>query len=426
MGAKRLYLCNLIPLWELDDEKLDVDWESARARKNDIVELRVRVHDLPLALDPPDFTVRYEIKESDFLLSGGLDDEVAKIEGPTKRAADAVGRPFKVVADRDLPRGADRLKHIFLTETKGEGGRDELLVRCYWQAEERDDVSGQPEYYFDFTLDGPGGKREERSDRELVVESDAGGFGKGLGLRPGELARAAELGVAPAPLIAAAGWSKARAALGEEVELVALVTGALPDHPLTFEILDNPTPDAEVLERIDTVVEGDGPQRARWTPPRPFPVDELTHLAFRAYIEYVPEGIAYSASSSPETGGPALELHGRLELQADLRIEVVDDAGRPQAGVEYRLETPEGRLVAEGRTDKDGRISVPPTAGTDHRVLLKNASLVDASEPDPPERPPPDDAEVVFSVVRLLPPPSPGPTPSSPGSAGEEEGNGDE
>ena len=38
--AKRFYLCNLIPLWEIDEPDMDVDWPIYHAFYGDLIETR--------------------------------------------------------------------------------------------------------------------------------------------------------------------------------------------------------------------------------------------------------------------------------------------------------------------------------------------------------------------------------------------------
>ena len=83
--AKRFYLCNLIPLWEIDDAHLDVDWTQESAKNGEIVEMRVVVKDLDLNMKTPDFTIEFEVNENDVLILGGLDDRVVTI---TNKAAE--------------------------------------------------------------------------------------------------------------------------------------------------------------------------------------------------------------------------------------------------------------------------------------------------------------------------------------------------
>src|SRR5688500_11186696 len=82
--AKRFYLCNLIPLCEIDDEHLEVDWIQENAKNGEIVEMRVVVKDLDLNMKTPDFTIEFEVNENDVLLFGGLDDRVVTITNKTE------------------------------------------------------------------------------------------------------------------------------------------------------------------------------------------------------------------------------------------------------------------------------------------------------------------------------------------------------
>ena len=400
--VKRFYLCKLFPLGEIDDEKLDVDWATDRAREGDNVELRVLIHELPLNIDDPDFDVQFEINKNDFLLSGGLDDHVLTIQGPTRQSDEAEERAFKVIApDTEPPEGDERLRHIFISRPSLQNTLPRTLLRCFWKAKRQNDASSDPEYYFNFILRFSGDERSTRSDRRLTVLTNAGGFGLGLGLRPSERDRAVQLREFPQPVVRAAGWSQSRVSLGESVELIAIVEGGRSGQPITFEILSNAREDAEVYERIDSVIEADGVQRVKWTPPRPFPLDNVTVLFMRCYVVYLPEHIAYSKTASLRVGTATLELSGRLELEADLQIEVLDADGRSLKGVSYRLEMPDGSLLAQGTVNAEGLIAVPKVAGERFHLLLQEVALLDAYEPNSTERPADATGGVVFSVVQL-------------------------
>src|SRR5215212_2593137 len=139
--AKRFYLCNLIPLWEIDDDHLAVDWTQEDARNGEIVEMRVVVKDLDLNMLTPDFTIEFEINENDILLFGGLDDHVLTISSKTDK--DKEVRPISVIGENDTVPADQRLKNIFLSPLPNQA--PQKLIRAFWSATWQDDVAGLPE-----------------------------------------------------------------------------------------------------------------------------------------------------------------------------------------------------------------------------------------------------------------------------------------
>lgn len=197
--AKRFYLCNLIPLWEIDEKGMDVDWPVYHAFFGDLIEMRAEIRDRKIAWSTgdaatpqADLKIRFEVKESDFLLSGGLNDDMGTFSSHAGFGDDVKLRPIRIVQDVDQVPEADREKFIFIhwrqafertVTVKGEDGRETtstekvpeaLEVRCFWKVEEPEggDVSGSPEYYYDVYLEGKlengeGVELHERSDNEL-------------------------------------------------------------------------------------------------------------------------------------------------------------------------------------------------------------------------------------------------------------------
>lgn len=169
--SKRFYLCNLIPLWKIDLAHLEVDWTQEEARDGEVVEMRAVVK-IPLNLQQPNFSVQFEINESDYLLFGGLDDHVVTIGS---QPGDGVEhRPLMALGEADPAPVSRWLQHIFVSPMSIQNSRPWILVRAYWLAQWRDDVAGKPEYYFDFKLiDVASVEHIERSDRELTVSAES-------------------------------------------------------------------------------------------------------------------------------------------------------------------------------------------------------------------------------------------------------------
>jgi phosphatidylserine/phosphatidylglycerophosphate/cardiolipin synthase-like enzyme len=193
-SAKRFWLCNLIPLWEIDEKDMEVDWPRFHAFFGDRIEMRADISKRRIKWSDPSLKIRFEIHESDFLLSGGLNDymgsffshqDFADDDEPTSQL-----RPIKVVDDVDEVADEDKDRCILIqwieahtedvtvtapdgtTSTRHEDLPDTLRVRCWWKVTEEDDVSGSPEYYYDVYVEGQlenGDKLElhERSDHEL-------------------------------------------------------------------------------------------------------------------------------------------------------------------------------------------------------------------------------------------------------------------
>jgi phosphatidylserine/phosphatidylglycerophosphate/cardiolipin synthase-like enzyme/DNA-binding beta-propeller fold protein YncE len=176
--AKRFYLCNLIPLCEIDEENMDVDWPGYHAYFNDLIEMRADIKKRSIRWTSdngvtvaPDLKIRFEVYESDFLLSGGRNDWMGTFSSHKDYGDDVTVRPIKIVDDFDKVPEDEREKHIFIHSIDPET----LQVRCWWKVteEEGGDVSGNPEYYYDIllegkTTDGKSVKLEERSDHELT------------------------------------------------------------------------------------------------------------------------------------------------------------------------------------------------------------------------------------------------------------------
>jgi phosphatidylserine/phosphatidylglycerophosphate/cardiolipin synthase-like enzyme len=194
--AKRFYLCNLIPLWEIDEPDMDVDWPFYHAYFGDLIDMRAAVKRRQIrwagadgTTPAADLKIRFEVYESDFLLSGGLNDRMAVYSSAAGFGDDPQVRPLKVVADFDAIPAADREKFIFIrwadahdvSVTKPDGTKqttsipDTLEIRCFWRVveDEGGDVSGDPEYYYDVYVegklrDGSDVSLNERADHEIV------------------------------------------------------------------------------------------------------------------------------------------------------------------------------------------------------------------------------------------------------------------
>lgn len=192
--AKRYYVCNLIPLWEIDEENMDVDWPNFHAYFNDLIEMRADIKKRPIrwtrdagVIPDPELKIRFEVYESDYLLSGWANDWMGTFSSDKDYGDKVQVRPIKIVDDFDKIPEDEREKFIFihwidkseLTITGPDGKSkkveqpETLEVRCWWRVKDEDDVSGNPEYYYDVfveakTIDGKSVKLEERSDHELT------------------------------------------------------------------------------------------------------------------------------------------------------------------------------------------------------------------------------------------------------------------
>lgn len=175
--AKRFYLCNLIPLWEIDEKGLAVDWPVHRAGFGERVALRADLSSRPIRWADsshsevdPELKVRFEVYESDFLLSGGPNDRMAVLSSHADFGESAEVRPLKIVQSFDAIPEAEREQSLFLRDA----GPEALEVRGFWKVadEPGGDVSGDPEYFYDVYVEGRLQSGEalslhERSDHEL-------------------------------------------------------------------------------------------------------------------------------------------------------------------------------------------------------------------------------------------------------------------
>jgi phosphatidylserine/phosphatidylglycerophosphate/cardiolipin synthase-like enzyme len=194
--AKRFYLCNLIPLWQIDERDMDVDWPVFHAYFGDLIPMKADVQRRKIRWTTgdgvtvdPDLKIRFEINESDFLLSGGLNDHMNTFSSHTDFGDDVIHRPIKIVADVDKIPEEDQRKFIFIhwidaheesltvtapdgtSTTKTEQIPDTLQVRCFWTVvnPEGGDVKGNPEFYYDVYIEG---KLENGDDVDLHERSD--------------------------------------------------------------------------------------------------------------------------------------------------------------------------------------------------------------------------------------------------------------
>jgi hypothetical protein len=385
--SKRFYLCNLIPLWNIDDEALDADWGVETAGDGDFVELRIEVTEGPLDPEAENFFVSFEIYEDDFLLSGFRDDLTAHIASPTAEAEEETEvRPVRIhPADRAVP-VAERDKAIWVSPGEKTG-----LIRCYWKAERIDDVSGDPEYYFDVVVGLNGREAKERATRILTVTA------AGLPVLVADIG----LTAGTAAVVTAAGWTRSRVTVDTaEVGMVARIVGGQPGMTLRFQILDTQT-HSEVIEQIDVPV-GTGPiVRTTWRPRRPLPEDAWGPLKFRAFFEEVSGRITTSAAHA--SGAVTVEeLFATVRPEAPLELMLVDEDGRPLANQAYILRDEDGKVLVSSKTGPGGAIL---WSGADERqvtVELPGLIALDATED---EGPAPEDtaAGTVFTLFDVRP-----------------------
>ncbi|MGH9751200.1 MAG: hypothetical protein ACREA2_00305 [Blastocatellia bacterium] len=261
--AKRFYLCNLIPLWEIDDERLEVDWTQEEAVDGDVVEMKVIVKGIELNMQTPDFSVQFEINENDILLFGGLDDQVITIASQEEK--DAELRSLVVIGETDPVPSDQRLKKVFVSPAAGATGS--AMIRAFWQAAWQDDIAGDPEYFFDFRLKVGDRTFKERSDRELIVKRN-GAAGGSLAL----------------PVV---GWSREEMFAEQTVDQVALLDAPNAGKPVSFVI----TPDerATLLWILLIPPRNDAPAgsalvKTPWQAPRFLPLEGAGILNLKATI----------------------------------------------------------------------------------------------------------------------------------------------
>lgn len=305
--AKRFYLCNLIPLWEIDDDHLEVDWTQEDAKNGEIVEMRVVVKDLDLNMQTPDFAIEFEVNENDLLLFGGLDDHVVTITSKTDKNKEH--RPISVIGEYDAVPANDRLKNIFLSPLPNKA--PQKLIRAFWLAAWQDDVAGSPEYYFDVKLEFTGKKFEERSDRELTVSEQGIGAAGGSG--------------AGGPLVLpAVGWSLEEIFAEQPVDQLALLDQANTGKAVSFVI----TPDsaASLLWILLIPKSNDAPAggvliKKSWTVPRFLPLEYVEKLSLKASID------GKEVNAATVTKAEAEKFPGQAGgLFAELKLNI----GRPQ------------------------------------------------------------------------------------------------
>lgn len=197
-SAKRFYLCNLIPLWNIDEENMDVDWPVHHAYFDELIDMRADIKSRDIQYSDgadgihTDLKIRFEINESDFLLSGGLNDHMATYSSHADYGSDITTvRPIRLTDNFRSLTDEQKETNIWISwvdahsltvesppaadGTTTSTTRDvpkTLAVRCWWRVQEEDDVSGNPEFYYDIYIEGKLTDDEdfdlhERSDNEL-------------------------------------------------------------------------------------------------------------------------------------------------------------------------------------------------------------------------------------------------------------------
>jgi hypothetical protein len=267
--AKRFYLCNLIPLWEIDDEHLEVDWIQEEAVDGEIVEMKVVVKDIVLDMQKPNFSVQFEINENDILLFGGLDDHMMTIASQQEK--DAELRALAVMGENDPLPPDQRLKKIFVSPTTGANSKG--LIRAFWQATWQDDVAGEPEYYFDFRLEVGDKTFKERSDRELTVKRNGA---DGTGAAAGK-----------ALALPVVGWSREETFAEQTIDQVALLDNVNTGKPVSFIV--TPSEEATLLWILlipprQDVAGGAALLKNAWVVPKYLPLEGPRRLNLKATI----------------------------------------------------------------------------------------------------------------------------------------------
>lgn len=278
--AKRFYLCNLIPLWEIDNAHLEVDWTQENAKNGEIVEMRVVVKDLDLNMKTPDFTIEFEVNENDVLILGGLDDRVVAITNDTKDKKKTEHRAISIIGENDAVPPEQRLKNIFVSPVPKEATKK--LIRAFWSATWEWDIAGSPEFYFDVKLEFTGKTFKERSDRELTVSEEGITGAPGTGA-PGT----GDPSVAGPLVLPAVGWSLKEVFAEKPVDQLALLDQPNAGKPVSFVI----TPDlnASLLWVLLIPKSNDAPAggaliKKPWTVPRFLPLENIKKLSLKGKI----------------------------------------------------------------------------------------------------------------------------------------------
>jgi hypothetical protein len=275
--AKRFYLCNLIPLWEIDDAHLEVDWTQESAKNGEIVEMRVVVKDLDLNMKTPDFTIEFEVNENDVLILGGLDDRVVTITNDTKDKRKTERREISIIGENDAVPPDQRLKNIFVSPMPKEATKK--VIRAFWAAAYQWDIAGTPEFYFDVKLEFSGKNFKERSDRELSVSKE--GIADAAGGSTGDPSVAGPL------VLPAVGWSLKEIFAEKPVDQLALLDQPNAGKPVSFVI--TPDSNASLLWILLIPKSNDAPAggaliKKSWTVPRFLPLENITTLDLKGKI----------------------------------------------------------------------------------------------------------------------------------------------
>ena len=271
--AKRFYLCNLIPLWEIDSAHLDVDWTQENAKNDEIVEMKVVVKDLDLNMQTPDFSVEFEIKENDFLIFGGRNDHELTFTSKTEK--DKEHRSLSILALNATPPANERLTKIFVSSLPT---APQKMIQAFWSAKYRDDIAGNPEFFFDVKLEFNGKNFEERSDHELSVSKE--NFGA-----PGTSGTGTTGSV---PLVLpAVGWSAKDVFAEQSINQLALLDQANTGQAVSF--VTTPDPGATLfwivlLPKSNDASPAGALIKKAFTVPRFLPLENIRTLSLKGII----------------------------------------------------------------------------------------------------------------------------------------------
>lgn len=320
--AKRFYLCNLIPLWQIDNAHLEVDWTQEAAKNGEIVEMRVVVKDLDLNMTTPDFTIEFEVNENDVLLFGGLDDRVVTI---TNKAAEkkTEHRDIAIIGANDAVPTDQRLTKIFLSPLPN--AAPQKLIRAFWPAAWQKDVAGSPEYYFDVKLEFTGKTFKERSDRELTVSEESIGTG----------VTSADPTVAKPLVLPAVGWSLQDVFAEKTVNQLALLDQPNAGKPVSFVI--TPDVNATLLWILFIPKSNDAPGSGTllkdpWTVPRFLPLENIKTLSLKGKIgDKEVNATTVTQAEAEKFPGQKGGLFGVLKLNQSRAKTKVEDPETPIA-----------------------------------------------------------------------------------------------
>lgn len=195
--------------------------------------------------------------------------------------------------------------------------------------------------------------------------------------------------------VVAAGWSRASASPGDEVEMVAIVRGGMAGQRLTFEVFSGREAGGVLIARIDGSLPATDIVRMPWKVPAGVPGEGAGLLTFATTVldQRFP-----AANASRVPGHSGLELYGALSLWVTASLQLIDSQGRPLARVPYRLLSQDQTVLEDGTTSASGEITITYLENRPYLVQVEEVTVLDAQDPRATPEPPATE-HVVFTFV---------------------------